>query len=254
MFRRVAVFLAAAALSASCMPSAEQPLPVCPMPLSSGASIAPAAAGGPVKSWRAVLVAGDNSSPAFDNGIGSLRDRLAAAGVRDIRMLSASAGDASVTNLMAAVGHGKTGSACLVYLTSHGAEEGFFLRTGRCLMGSAALEQALTEGCGAAPTVVVVSACHSGAFLTDAMRQPNRIILTASAADRTSFGCGADNDYTYYDACFLQQFDTARTWQQIGNETRSCVENLERQLKVPTSSKPQMFIGAAVRDLHLPGR
>lgn len=254
MFGRVAAVLVAGALTASCALLDDRPLPSCPMPVASAASAAPAFAGGPVKSWRAVLVAGDNGSPAFDNGIGTLRDKLAAAGVRDIRTLSATAGDASVADLSAALAHPRAGSACLVYLTSHGATEGFFLRPGLCLMGSAALEQALTEGCGAAPTVVVVSACHSGTFLTDAMRQPNRIILTASAADRTSFGCGADNDYTYYDACFLQQMDTARTWQQIGQETRACVERLERQLNVPAASQPQMFVGSAVSDLRLPGR
>ncbi len=257
MVVRVAAFLAVVALAAACVPD-DRPLPACPMPDAARASPAAAtSASGPVRSWRAVLVAGDDSSPAFDNGIGTLRDRLAASGVRDIRTLSAS-GDggsarASVANLGAALRSG-SGGACLVYMTSHGSPEGFFFRPGLCLMGSVALDEALTEGCGGAPTVVVISACHSGALLTDAMRRPNRIILAAAAADRTSFGCGADNDYTYYDACFLQQLDTAHTWQQIGVATRACVENLERQLKTPTASNPQMFVGADVRDLRLPGR
>ena len=42
---------------------------------------------------------------------------------------------------------------------------------------------------------------------TPQTRRPNRIILAAAATDRTSFGCGADDDYTYYDQCFLQQLD-----------------------------------------------
>ncbi|HLJ18846.1 MAG TPA: C13 family peptidase, partial [Stellaceae bacterium] len=182
MFQRVAILLATGALTASCMAGGGAPLPSCPMPAVSSLSAPPAAvAAGPVRSWRAVLVAGDDSSPAFDNGIGTLRERLAAQGVRDISTLSASGGNASVTNLQAALGTNRSGGACFVYLTSHGATEGFFLRPGRCLMAPAALEEALNEGCGAAPTVVVVSACHSGTFLTDTMRQPNRIILTAAA-------------------------------------------------------------------------
>jgi hypothetical protein len=257
MSLRVAALLAVLVMVASCMED-DRPLPSCPMPTATAPTATPSAiATGPIKSWRAVLVAGDNSSPAFDNGIGTLRDRLAAAGVRDIQTLSASgaggSGRASADNLAGAL-RASAGGACLVYMTSHGSEAGFFLRPGLCLMGSAALDQALSEGCGDAPTVVVISACHSGAFLNDTMRRPNRIILTASAADRTSFGCGADNDYTYYDACFLQQLDSARTWQQMGVATRACVENLERQLKVPDGSQPQMFVGAGVSDLRLPGR
>ena len=41
----------------------------------------------PAARWHALLVAGDNSSPAFANGVDTLRDRLATLGVRDIRML-----------------------------------------------------------------------------------------------------------------------------------------------------------------------
>ena len=252
MLMRAAALLTVVALTASCVLD-DRPLPICPMPVATAAA-PPVRGAGSVTAWRAVLVAGDDSSPAFDNGIGTLRDRLAAQGVRDIRTLSASGGSASVANLQAALTARRTGGACLVYLTSHGAEQGFFLRPGLCLMAPAALDQALSEGCGSAPTVVVVSACHSGTFLTAAMRQPNRIVLTAAAGDRTSFGCGADNDYTYYDACFLQQLDGARTWQQLGRDTRACVETLERQLKVPTASQPQMFVGAGVSDLRLPGR
>jgi hypothetical protein len=78
--------------------------------------------------------------------------------------------------------------------------------------------------------------------------------LTAAAADRTSFGCGADDDYTYYDQCFLQQLDAARTWRQVAAGTKSCVEALERRLGVRLESRPQAFFGAAVAELHLPGR
>ncbi|HET6221957.1 MAG TPA: hypothetical protein VFE11_07310, partial [Dongiaceae bacterium] len=39
----------------------------------------------PADRWRVVLIAGDNNSPAFDNGVRAMRDKLAALGVRDIR-------------------------------------------------------------------------------------------------------------------------------------------------------------------------
>jgi Peptidase C13 family len=260
LFVRVATVLSAAALAASCAMTGGDPLQSCPAPPRS-ASLAPAmraAAGSvPARRWHAVLVAGDNSSPAFDNGIVTLRDRLAERGVRDIELLSAgkAAGNvlATPSNLYAGL-RAHAADACLVYMTSHGNADGFFLRAGSCLMGPAALDQALTESCGSAPTVVVVSACHSGTFLTQEMRKPNRVILTAAAADRASFGCSADNDYTNYDQCFLQQLDSAITWRDVALGTKACVEGLEHQLGVRQQSRPQLFFGDDVANLRLPGR
>ena len=78
--------------------------------------------------------------------------------------------------------------------------------------------------------------------------------MTAAAVDRTSFGCGADDDYTYYDQCFLQTLDGAATWRDLALGTRSCVETLERRLGVRQESRPQLFVGAAVANLRIPGR
>ena len=86
------------------------------------------------------------------------------------------------------------------------------------------------------------------------MRKPNRVILTAAAKDRSSFGCGAGDQYTYYDQCLLQQFDGARTWRDLAAATRTCVENQERRMGVRQSSLPQTFVGAQVEDLRLPQR
>ncbi len=114
----------------------------------------------------------------------------------------------------------------------------------------ATLDNALDAGCGTLPTVVIVSACHSGVFLTPAMRQPNRVVLTAAAADRVSFGCGAGDRFTYYDQCLLQQFDGASTWGQLAQATRTCVQNLEKSMGIRTPSLPQIFVGLAVADLQ----
>ena len=201
-------------------------------------------------------MAGDNSSPAFANGVDTMRDRLAALGMRDIKLLSASdrahlSSSTNVRNALATLG----GEACLVFVTSHGEERGFFLRPDDRLFSPVAFERALTAGCGAVPTVVVVSACHSGTFINDQTKRPNRIIMTAAAADRTSFGCGADDDYTYYDQCFLQTLDGAvTTWRELALGTRSCVDTLERRLGVRESSQPQLFVGTAVANLRIPGR
>jgi hypothetical protein len=100
---------------------------------------------------------------------------------------------------------------------------------------------------------VIVSACHSGTFIDNGARRPNRVILTAAATKRTSFGCGADDEYTYYDWCLLHAFDEAVTWSDLAASAKTCVEGLERRKGV-RPSQPQLFVGSDVANLRLPGR
>lgn len=255
MLMRIAALVALAASLVACTADSGTAPP-------SGRSVAMTAAPGdvPAARWHAVLIAGDNNSPSFDNGIDALRDKLAARGVRDIRMLTSdpkrnpSAEVASAANVSGALRNAGGAEACLAFITSHGTEAGVVLRQARGFVGPSALDNALDAGCGTLPTVVIVSACHSGVFLTPAMRQPNRVVLTAAAADRVSFGCGASDRFTYYDQCLLQQFDAASTWGQLAQATRACVQNLEKSMGIRTPSQPQTFVGSAVAKLSLPGR
>ncbi len=237
------------------------PATTAPAPATAGPTAAATTAAGPSVSaglWHAVLVAGDSSSPAFDNGVESMREQLAGRGVRDISVLSADPASVSGAQLASAANlwHAlevRRGGACLAFMTSHGDERGFFLRANRGLLGPDLLEQALAQGCDSVPTVLIVSACHSGVFINDRTRKPNRVILTAAAPERASFGCGADDQYTNYDRCLLQQFDSALTWRELALRTKACVERSERQLGM-RASLPQLFVGSQVADLRLPGK
>jgi len=246
--------LALALLLAACTPESTGTPPAL-----ARAPDAPVGSTVPADRWRAVLIAGDNNSPAFDNGIEAMRGKLAQRGVRDIRMLTSdpvahpSLPVATAANVSSALRSGG-GEACLVFITSHGDERGVALRAAKGTVNPATLDSALDAGCGNRPTVLLVSACYSGIFLTGAMRRPNRVVLTAAAADRVSFGCGAGDQYTYYDQCLLQQFDGAATWRALATATRTCVESLERRMGVKPPSQPQIFVGAAVTDLRIPGR
>jgi hypothetical protein len=257
MFVRLAALALAFLSVIACTPEATSTPP--PSGRSTAIAAAPSLGAVPAGRWRAVLIAGDNNSPAFDNGVQSLREKLMAHGVTDISIYSSNATGtapaqlASVVNVATALRTGG-GDACFVFVTSHGEERGFVLKTDRRLFDPASLDRVLSAGCGSVPTVVVVSACHSGTFLTPGMRKPNRVILTAAATDRSSFGCGAGDQYTYYDQCLLQQFDGAATWRDLALATRTCVENLERRMGVRQSSLPQMFVGAQVEGLRLPQR
>ena len=144
----------------------------------------------PADRWRAVLIAGDNNSPAFDNGVEAMRDKLVQRGVRNITRPDVRSGRQSVAArspprpMSSSALRSGGGEACLVFITSHGDERGVVLRAAKGMVEPATLGNALDAGCGSRPTVVIVSACHSGIFLTPAMRQPNRVVLTAAAADR----------------------------------------------------------------------
>ena len=257
VLRHVAALAAALLIATACTPSGDDRPQ---LDLSSMATAGPVVTSVPADRWHAVLIAGDGNIPAFANGVVSLRDKLAGLGVKSIRVLAADpdrpAGEvrASSGNVRGALRGLGGGDACLAFVTSHGNETGFFLRADGSFVQPAQLEQALDAGCGSLPTVVVISACHSGTFLTDALRRPNRIVLTAAARDRTSFGCGAADLYTYYDQCFLDQFDQAATWRQLAASTRRCVEGLERTMGIRAKSDPQQFFGASVSGLRLPGK
>ena len=59
---------------------------------------------------------------------------------------------------------------------------------------SAQFEQAL-KPLGDTPTIIVLSACHSGSFIPRLERN-NRIILVAASAERASFGCSFEDENT----------------------------------------------------------
>ena len=52
--------------------------------------------------------------------------------------------------------------------------------------------------------VVIVSACYSGGFVTP-LKNATTMVITASRADRSSFGCGTDADITYFGKAFFSE-------------------------------------------------
>ena len=216
----------------------------------------------PVEHWQVVLVAGDTAQPVFDNAVKAMGMWLVDHGVArsDLHRLAASAGPrdpsiepATLERVLGRVAalHASAGDGCFVFITSHGAHSGgVYLSRRNQLLQPAPLARALSAGCGGSPTIVVVSACYSGSFARGAMAAPNRIILTASRADRPSFGCAADRTYTDYDSCLLSALPHAATWLELFNETKNCVRLREQQYD-ETPSHPQASFGTAVRKLAL---
>ena len=231
---------------------------ICAALVLAGAALAGAP---PPEHWQVVLVAGDTAQPVFDNAIRAVGIWLTEHGVAetDIHRLSASAQPrdpttqpATLTQVLQQIAglDARPGEGCFVFVTSHGGRgKGIYLSREDEMLRPSALSRALASGCASVPTVVVISGCYSGSFAHGAMTAPNRIILTAARADRSSFGCAADRTYTVYDACLLGALPHAASWRAVFAETKDCVQRRERQDN-ETPSLPQASFGAAVR--HLP--
>ena len=118
------------------------------------------------------------------------------------------------------------------------------------------LAEALSDS-GIKWRVIIVSACYAGGFI-DALKDPRSIVITAAAADRTSFGCSNDRDLTYFgEAFFRDALPDARSLRDAFDKAKSAIAVRERREGVD-ASKPQAYFGpeleaklAAMKD-HAP--
>jgi hypothetical protein len=221
-----------------------------------------AQAASPFSDWSAVIVAGDwhahdgGPSEAFDNARRDVALALGRAGFepQNIRQFSVrperyrdthpqKAEPRGIYDALVALSR-RTSGGCLFYMTSHGAPQGAQL--GQGILQPATLANMLDQSCGERPTVVVISACFSGVFVPT-LAKPNRAVLTAARPDRTSFGCGQDDKYPYFDDCFLSSIPAAHDFSALAGAVRQCVRARETAEKVSPPSEPQFWVGAALR-------
>jgi len=218
---------------------------------------APAAAAG-FSDWAAIVVAGDSfahsgkRSAVFDNGRTAIARELTAIGFRSENILQFSdrpkkyrdGHPARSTNRNLARGlaqvAAKARGGCLAYLTSHGDDQG--IGVGNDLLSPRDLAGMIHDACGERPAVVIVSACYSGVFV-ERLKAPNRIVLTAAAKDRSSFGCGETDQYTFFDTCTVENLPGAGDFATFGKKAIACVAAREKKEKVDLSSKPQLAVG-----------
>jgi hypothetical protein len=227
--------------------------------------LSPGADSAALQTWRVLLVAGDDSAAVFDNAVDRFTEILGSKpGVElfrltsDRRLRSATRSMANAKAIDSALAGlndgGSAAQGCFVFMTSHGSQDGLLLReddeSDRTL-SPGKLDRILDKQCGERPTVVVVSACHSGVFIGKASKGDNRIWLTAARDDRVSFGCGAEFEFTYFDECLLGAWPKSKTWKQLFDRTSTCVRLKESELS-ESSSLPQAFFGKRVKDLELP--
>lgn len=219
----------------------------------------PASAADSATRWHVVLAAVGNEQNVFDNFISdfaavlqgspsiasitelhaSVDERWQASGLRAL--------DRSLTTLTPQENEG-----CLVYLTGHGGPEGLALSADiPTIFVRPSRMESMLNSCAGRTTVLVVSACFSGVYNRRGITREERIVMTASAADLTSFGCSNNNRYTFFDQCFLDAWPNNNSWGMLADEVRRCVRETERDGDFP-SSKPQNFFGQGLKELALP--
>lgn len=96
------------------------------------------------------------------------------------------------------------------------------------------------------PTLLIISACHSGSLIP-ALQHENRIIMTAAAADRTSFGCSTASRNTWFVGALqesLRDTSSVRSW---FDRTRTAITARETREGLQPSN-PQLWIGAAMQE------
>ena len=117
--------------------------------------------------WKAVLIAGDDQEPAFDNAVDAMAGKLAELGVprSNITILKAAARDrqaateANVADAFAGLDPDST-EGCFVFVTSHGGPgRGLFMKRDRGFLSPGDLDHLLSRACAARPTVVIASGC-----------------------------------------------------------------------------------------------
>jgi hypothetical protein len=260
LFHRLTFLIVIAAAFAACTPEKSG------RPVTSAIDAAPVEPiwlppdGQPIR-WRALLVAGDNREAAFDNAAQAMARMLRTAGVaeNDIVVLSAYekqtglSADFNSIAMRAKASTIKPGEGCLVFMTAHGSQNGLYMRGNNNYyhLSPGALNGLVNDFCKQAPTVIFTSACYSGVFAQTPMPAPNRAIYTAARRDRTSFGCDAQLEFTFFDYCLMSSLPQVKDWQQLHNRITRCVQRRETQINA-RASEPQVVLGEAIRDLPPP--
>jgi hypothetical protein len=109
-----------------------------------------------------------------------------------------------------------------------------------------ALKKALHDS-GIKWKVVVVSACYSGGFV-EPLKDDNTLIITASSATKTSFGCGSESDATYLaKALFDDALRNTYSFETAFELARQSIRRWEAE-QGQEPSEPQIFVGPAIRD------
>ena len=135
-----------------------------------------------------------------------------------------------------------------IYLTSHGtSEHELVLDQPRMELADLPADElaAVLAPLKNRDKIIVISSCYSGGFIP-ALKDERTLIMTASRADRVSFGCSEEANFTYFgDALFAQALNQTDDLEQAFKLAKATVA--ERELADGfEASEPQIWVPKTV--------
>lgn len=135
-----------------------------------------------------------------------------------------------------------------IYLTSHGSSEHeLSIDQPRLQLSDLPASElaALLKPLNDRHKVVVISACYSGGFIPP-LKNDKTLVMTAARADRVSFGCSEENDFTYFGrALFAEAFNETDDLNRAFELAKAKVAERE-QADEFEPSEPQLWAPQAV--------
>lgn len=135
----------------------------------------------------------------------------------------------------------------ILFLTSHGIEGLFAVQFPGFPLNHLTPQRLarILDRSGIKNRVVIISACHSGSFIP-ALSQPTALVMTAARADRTSFGCSNESEWTWFgDALFNHALRQTTSLPRAFETAKGLIAGWEARDKFKPS-EPQIFIGGAI--------
>lgn len=140
-----------------------------------------------------------------------------------------------------------------LYMTSHGGKDHEFKLNQNAItlrgLRPAELAEMLAES-RIRWKVVLVSACYSGGFI-EPLKSETTMVMTAARADRTSFGCEDENDFTYFGRAFFKEaLPASGSFFEAFNRARVLVSQWEAKDKTPEPERslPQVHSPALLAE------
>jgi len=137
-----------------------------------------------------------------------------------------------------------------LFLTSHGEKGVLSVRMPGLALAQLKPERLkkMLDRSGITRRVIVVSSCHSGSFIP-ALADPNTLVITASHADRTSFGCEDRRQWTFFgDAYFNRALRRETSFRRAFEQAKQVIAEWETKDGL-RPSLPQIAGGEALTDI-----
>lgn len=206
-------------------------------------------------------IAGDGTQRVFSREANAFRDRLdtgAPLGDRQVTLLNdrtligkrPMATRTSIERALQTIGErmNPEEDVLVLYITSHGSDDHQISLENEHIGLEDLPAQTLADMLAASGIrwqVIIISACYSGGFI-ESLGNDYSLILTAAAADRTSFGCTDKAETTYFGRALLDSLARSADPAQAYRLLSEAVAEREKQEELDPS-QPQFFLGPEMK-------